>query len=190
MGSYYYVFMKNSTSYRDEDSGYKKTETGKLLEPIAKHFSLGYSEPSGLALLGVKSKKDTKREVGLFGIEYNKNIIVDDPVFMICEDNNDGYLEEIITGNKYKKINANIYTEKYSNRLLLSAVKGIPKSKVVEHLRSLSKLEIDKYVNKIHELDRAIAIGFQKDMQRRKNNQIQNQEYESYIKSFRKKSGK
>ena len=62
MGRYYYVCMKNSTFYRDENDHYKPTETGKILEPIARNISLGYSEPSALAVYGVRSRIDTKRE--------------------------------------------------------------------------------------------------------------------------------
>lgn len=187
MGNYYYVAMKNKMTYNN-DGKWEKTETAKEIKELAGACSLGYSEPCALAILGIKCKYGTKKRIGHSGIAHNVSYIEDDPVFVICEDKEE-YLEEVVTGNKYEK-SKDCCTYEYSDKLKLSIVREIPASKVAEMLRKLSENQISSYANKIHELDNAIAIGYQKDMQRKKQYEIQKEVNDSYIKSFREKYGK
>ena len=123
------------------------------------------------------------------GIDYNKTVIEDDPVYVICEDN-DEYLVDVITGNRYKRQKNNYYNRELSNELILGISKEIPASQVVEMLRGLSQEEITRYTARLYQLNNAIAIGYQKDMLRIESEKIQKQKDDDYIKSFRKKYGR
>ncbi len=189
MGKYYYVFLNNQCWYRDERGNYKTTETGKELQRIAYNRSLGYSEPSALALLGIKTKLVSQKKSGLLNYEHKETKYEDDPVFVICEDNN-GYLEDVVTGIKFQKgINRN-FEENHSPKLIATIVRELPSVTVAEKLKSLSSNELKKYVEKMHELEKAVRVGYEKDVQRIKNEQAKKKEYDAYIKSFRKKYGK
>ena len=190
MGIYYYVEMMNPLYYCDDNSRYQKTETGKLLENIAGNCSLGYSEPSALALHGIKSKPCTRKKKGLLGIEYTESYSVDYPFFIICEENGN-YLEEVVTGKRYEKItNYGYGNENYSDKLKLRIVRELPTSRVAEILRGLSEYELRGIQRKMNELDRGITTGYQYDMQRIRREKAQKDSDDSYIKSFRKKYGK
>jgi hypothetical protein len=189
MGKYYYIYLTNQCWYRDEQGSYKTTETGKELEKIAGNRSLGYSEPSALALLGIKTKPVSKKAYGLFGIEYTETNYVDDPVFVICEDNN-GYLEDVVTGIKFEKGKDYYHIEEHSPKLKASIVRELPAVTVANRLKNLSSYELKAYANKMYELKKAVEIGYRKDVQRKKNEQAQKEDYDAYIKSFRKKYGK
>ena len=112
---------------------------------------------------------------------------------MICEDTGP-YLVDIITGNKYEKGPNNSfydrYKEIYHNKLLLAIVEGVSSSAVASELRGLSSYEIELYRKKMKQVDKAIAIGYEKDMQRIKNNKTLIEEDDSYIKNFRNNHGK
>ena len=189
MGRYYYVRMVNALNYNDDNGRYLKTETAKEIENIAGSATLGYSEPNGLAIFVVKYRKMTRKKKGFLGVEYNESYNADVPVFVICEDKNN-YLEEVITGKKYAKEKDYTYYQRTCPRLTLSIIKEVPSSRVAEILKSMTENEVNNYVKKINALDRAIYIGYQKDIQRTQLNQAQKQRDDSYIKSFRKRYGK
>lgn len=190
MGKYYYVYMVNSTSYRSDDGRYKENETYKRLKNIAGNASLGYSEPNALALYGVKSETRTRTVDGFWGRrkeQYRESV----PFFLICEDTNDGYLEEVITGRRYpKKENRYNFDNQYSKTLMLSIIREIPTSKVAETLKSLSKNEVSAITNRIHQLEHAIYYGYFDDMKRQQEEKATLKKDEDYIKSFRKRHDK
>ena len=188
MGVYYHVRMLNPLLYRSSNGEYLPTETQKELGGILVYRS-GSCEENVLGVSGIRNIKATK--TGLFGIEYNGS--VDNPILMICEDTGT-YLVDVITGNKYEKGPNNSfydrYKEIYHNKLLLAIVEGVSSSAVASELRGLSSYEIELYRKKMKQVDKAIAIGYEKDMQRIKNNKTLIEEDDSYIKNFRNNHGK
>ena len=189
MGKYYYVDIVNSLYYHDELNSYQQTETSKQIANIANRTSLGYSEPYGLALTGIKKCEKRKKEKGIFGLTYINTSIVYEPVFIICEEKDD-HLEEVITGRKYELYRQNSYNTKKCEKLVLRTVKEIPSSKVVEMLKELSNEDLNRFSSGIKNLEQAIYIGYKKDIARENNAKIQQENNDAYIKSFRNKYGK
>lgn len=187
MGKFFYVSMNNAKYFYDEFNKYESTETGKKINNIVTNISLGYSEPSALALLNIKETYKKKEKKRLLGISIQQKVLEYEPFFIICEDLGD-YLQEIITGKKYQKKEM-MYINEICNSLKLSIVREIPSTKVVEMLKSLSNKDIQRFVIGMKKLDSAILDGYYMDIQRIENNKRQQKENEDYINTFRKRYG-
>ena len=97
----------------------------------------------------------------------------------------------MVTGKRYEKVEDIFYDPKhFSDKLILFPVKEIPSGQVVKILKGLSESEIDKYVQKLHDLEGAIFLGYQKDMIMIRNDNNQLNSDESYIRNFRRRYGK
>ncbi len=180
MGKFYYVGMLNPIWYYIETK-HMKTETGKLLENVAGNISLGSYQPSALAIYGVKKETKQKLVDGFFGHHWQKYIDYD-PFFMICEDKGN-YLSEVITGYNYAKGDSNNW---YSEKLRIETVREVTPTAVANLLKSLSRDEIQRYCNGINNLNVAIRNGYYKDMERMRNETIQKQADEDFVRNFKR----
>lgn len=188
MANYFYVDIANSRIYRNNAGNLAATETGNLLKNVSTSISLGYYEPSVAALPRVKLT-EKKRQSKFLGISYTEKYSEYDPFFIICENNKD-FLEDVITGRKYIKQPNTNSNNVNSDKLVLRTISQIPTSRVAELLKSLSKDDVERYRARLLELEKAIRIGYQRDIERLNKEKRQTQNNEEYIKNFKNRYGK
>ncbi len=190
MSKYCYVIIANQTEYWNDYEGKRMlTETGSLLNGLLTEVSLRNYGPSVAAFKGIRQKIRTERKEGFLGIHYTSNYYVDDPVCIICEDKGE-YLEDVITGKKFTSVGRNGVTNKPDRRVLAKPLDEIPGSKVSEILKSLDDETLQKYAEGIRYLENAIFFGYDRDIERMRNEEIKSKNNDAFIKSFRNRYGK
>lgn len=184
MGKYYYVYIENDLKGYAEE-GFEQDNPYKELNDLTTTDSIFYSGPSALFINGIKAARSYTYKKNFLG--YSKKVVYDylAKFPMICElDNNT--LIDVITGYKYKCCND--YGIK-SSELHLACVYEITAKEVAEKLRSLDKIEIERYRNTLNRINQIMKIGYQKYLLSIDKTRKQVDEVDDFIKSFRKKYG-
>lgn len=176
MSKYYYVTVSNPWRYGDTGSSYyynfpckncpgyeTETETGKLFKDIVMYsFDNEWYEYCN-ALLSVKAVQKEIIVRGFLGIKHKEVYYEYRPFPIICEEK-DGYLIEVITGNKYEREESWHGTWEFSQNLKFFAQREVSASEVKQKLEGLTCGDISRFRNKMYELERAVYDGYQKDM--------------------------
>ena len=174
MSKYYYVTVSNPWKYGDAGSPYyynfpcqripgNETETGKLFKgTVISCFDDGWHEDCN-GLLNVKAVQKERIVRGFLGIKHKEVYYEYRPFPIICEEE-DGYLVEVITGNKYERERSWRCTWGFSQNLKFFPTREVSASEVKQQLEGLTCGDISRFRNKMYELERAVYDGYQKDM--------------------------
>jgi GH18 family chitinase len=186
MERYCYVNLCNPVFYTTEDGRSVRTETSKEIEKIGGMVSLGYSEPSELAIFGVRETVKQRKQK-FFGIEYNEKYIAYDSQFVICIDKGN-CLEDIITGKSFQKVDR--YEQKPSINVKLSVGGWLASNQVAAILKQLKPADVQRYAVGLNNFEQAIRNGYYKDCARIQKELQEKQNNDAYIRNFRNRYGK
>ena len=169
MGKYYYVAIANSTHEYNINHQSTTLEVGNQIHKYIRYFSLGYSEPSAAGL----------------PVFEDSTIL---PIFCEKMDNNDDKVVECITRKIYST--APRYSQIQSPNLVLTPVKEVDVSAVANVLRSLKKINVDRYCAYLDALEKGIKYGYGVDVQNKntRNNQIKKDT--EFIRNFKNRFNK
>lgn len=144
-------------------------------------------KPPATFLKNIKAVTKNRSEY-LFGVVYQNKYIDYDAVPIICEQEESGYLTDIITGKKYRL--STDYFNAVSSSIILKIVDEIPSRVVVNILKSLSNEDIARYQKSINNLEYAMKIGYENYENRVNAISKQNAANDDFIKQFRNKHSK
>lgn len=170
MGKYYYANLVNSF--------------GQIFK-VANIKSLGSYEPPAIFLRYVIEKKQIEETKGLFGIKttVEKKYYTEFP--MLFEQEEEGYLTDIITGHKYQISKKNI-EDKNKPTIILSISKEILPSELVNSLKRLSNEDIERYKYAVDSLEKQINYGYMEYTQEEQRKAEILRQDEQFIEQFKK----
>ena len=185
MSKYCYVNIVDPCKFDYPEDFMKDKKPSMLVSNYVSNY-FPFEEGQGvLTLNDVKERKVRGRTKDRFGFPYTYDYSIYDPVTIICEDQGE-YLEEIITGRKYESIRELDYRKiKPSDKLRFRPMYTVAPRKIVEIIKGLSNEDLERFRIGMINLENAVYLQYENEIEKYKEYQRQRQREEAFIKRFK-----